>query len=56
MIGVYLAVYVVLAFRRAYDLGVGGAILRAAVVAAVYGVLVLLTFLAIALPAIGLFG
>jgi hypothetical protein len=48
----YAAFYLVLAFRRAYDLTMGGAILRAAAVGGAYAMAVLATLAAIALPVV----
>jgi hypothetical protein len=51
----YTVVYFVLAFRRAYALTTGGALLRSAVVGITYMVLVLAALLAIVAP-LGVFG
>jgi hypothetical protein len=52
----YVVMYLVLALRRAYRLSAWRAALRGAAVGIVYSLLVLLAFLAIVLPAIGVFG
>jgi hypothetical protein len=52
----YVVVYLVLAFRRAYRMTIGRAVLRTAAVGAGYLLLVLLAFLAVIFPTIGIFG
>lgn len=51
----YVAVYLVLAFRRAYDVTTTGALLRAAVVGTAYLIAVLVALIAILFP-LGIFG
>jgi hypothetical protein len=52
LVVVYATAYIVLAFRRAYDLSIAGAIGRAAAVSAAYLIVVLAVLAAIVLPAV----